>query len=485
MKLKFGIAIILLFGSVLNSRAIDTTATEAQKYHDLVGATLSPFWALPFVGIILSIALFPLFAPSFWSKHYGKVSLAWTLITIGALIFVRGIPVTVHAVVAELFDEYFPFVFLLTALFTITGGIKLNGNFAGTPPVNVGILAAGAILSSWLGTTGAAVLLIRPLLAANAWRQRKAHTIMFFIFIVANIAGSLTPVGNPPILMSFISSVPFFWSMQMLAIPTLFATLLLLGIYYLVDWHFYQKDKSAKPKEEGPISLSLKGTANLVLLIIAISAVIISSFDMGVLFTIYNVKIGISLVTELVMLALLTYISIRITPKAIRKANNFSWEPMLEVGKLFVGIFICMIPLVAMLKAGESGAMSPLIKSLTSASGNPINGMYYWLSGLLSAFLDSAPAFLVFFNVAASPAAGAGLVAHAYMTNVVPHTLMAIMIGASFMGALTYIGNAPNMMVKAIAEENGVKMPTFFAYLFWASVALIPVFILVQLVFIG
>jgi Na+/H+ antiporter NhaD/arsenite permease-like protein len=182
---------------------------------------------------------------------------------------------------------------------------------------------------------------------------------------------------------------------------------------------------------------------------------------------------------------IIAIVSIWITRDETRKSNNFTWHPIIEVGKLFAGIFICMAPLIAMLRAGSDGPMKFIISSLSHADGSPANGMYYWLSGGLSAFLDSAPAYLVFFNTAAAPAAAAGIAPHLYMTQTLPLTLIAITAGASFMGAVTYIGNAPNMMVKAIAEENGIKMPSFFGYMIWSVLILVPLFLLVQFLFIN
>lgn len=456
---------------------------EQSIYHALDGASLSILWAIPFIGIILSIALIPLVAPEFWSKHFGKVSLFWALQIIIGLAISDGIGVSLHNITVVMFEQFLPFIFLLLALFTITGGIKIRGSLKGTPRFNTLMLGIGGLLASWLGTTGAAVLLIRPLIKANKHRHNKVHTILFFIFIVGNIGGSLTPVGNPPLLMGYICKIPFFWTLTNMFLPTLISTIILMVLYFAIDLYFFKKQKSHMHEVDYK-HLGLEGALNLLLLLFAIIAVVISSNDMGIAFTLFGVEVNWAEVVELVMLGLLTWGSIKVTAPEIRKYNNFTWHPILEVGKIFACIFIAMSPLIAILHAGEGGAMSSLIHSLTAADGNPANGVYYWMSGMLSAFLDSAPAYLVFFNIAAAPASSVGILPQIFMVDHIPTTLMAITMGASFMGALSYIGNAPNMMIKAIAEENGIKMPSFFGYMIWSFAILIPVFILMQWLFL-
>jgi len=456
---------------------------EQSIYHALDGASLSILWAIPFIGIILSIAIIPLVAPDFWSKHFGKVSLFWALLIMVGLAVSDGVGVSLHNIAVVMFEQFLPFIFLLLALFTITGGIKVRGSLRGTPKFNTLMLGVGGLLASWLGTTGAAVLLIRPLIKANKHRHYKVHTILFFIFIVGNIGGSLTPVGNPPLLMGYISKIPFFWTLTNMFLPTLISTAILLLLYFAIDLYFFKKQKSHM-HDADITRLGIEGAMNLLLLMFAIVAVVISSNDMGIAFTLFGVEVNWAEVVELVMLALLTWASLKVTTPEIRKYNNFTWHPILEVGKIFACIFIAMSPLIAILRAGESGAMSSLIHSLTAADGNPANGAYYWMSGMLSAFLDSAPAYLVFFNIAAAPASGVGILPQIFMIDNIPTTLMAITMGASFMGALSYIGNAPNMMIKAIAEENGIKMPSFFGYMAWSFAILIPIFILMQWLFL-
>ena len=476
------LSLLCIQGIIVPALGAEAVAAVRDSY-ELDGSVLSPFWAIPFLGIILSIALLPNFFPTFWKNHFGKVSYFWIVIVLGGIAMFNGISVSLHSLFAVMFEQFLPFIALLLALYTITGSIRLRGQLVGTPMVNIIILFVGAVLSSWLGTTGAAVLLIRPLINANMWRKYKIHTLIFFIFIVGNIGGTLTPVGNPPLLMGFISKVPFFWPTAKLIAPTALAVSILLVIYFFMEMFFYRKEEVKHVSTEEK-SIAIEGGWNFLLLIAVIFTVVLSSKDMGTAFTVFHVAMPISELLKIALLVTITIISLKISREEIRVANNFSWHPIIEVGKLFAGIFVCMAPLIAMLRAGADGPMKLLIQSLSTPDGHPVNAMYYWFSGGLSAFLDSAPAYLVFFNTAAAPASAAGLLPHVYMTQVVPTTLVAITAGASFMGAITYIGNAPNMMVNAIAEEYDIKMPSFFGYMVWSICILIPLFLLIQYIFL-
>lgn len=457
----------------------------------LNGANLSVWSAIPFVGIILSIAIFPLVAPHFWSKHYGKVALVWAILALGGITLAQGPAVTGHSFFEVMFEQFLPFIFLLVALFTITGGIRISGESAGTPGFNTAVLLIGALLSSWMGTTGAAVLLIRPLLAANERRKFQVHTLIFFIFLVGNIGGSLTPVGNPPLLMGFISKVDFFWPTLALLAPTMLLNGILLVLYFFMDKYFFGKEpEKANIKGDGKLTLKIEGKRNFIYLGLVIGIIVFSAVDLtpvlGNGFDVLDAHLSWAEIVELTLLTLVTILSLTTTAKAVREANHFEWHPIVEVGKLFAGIFICMAPLIAMLRAGVDGPMAFLINSLSDPNTHaPVNAVYYWLAGGLSAFLDSAPAYLVFFNTAA---AGHGDVVQAAQFMMNPAggaaTLVAITAGASFMGAITYIGNAPNMMVKAIAESRGIKMPSFFGYMVWSVLILVPLFLLVQFLFI-
>lgn len=448
--------------------------------HTLDGKSLSPLWAIPFLGILLSIAIMPLTFRHFWEHHYGKVALFWSLVAVVGIALTQGVSVSVHGALDTMINTFLPFICLLLALFTVTGGIKFHGTFSGSPSVNVAIMLIGALLSNIIGTTGAAVLLIRPLLQANAWRMKKVHTILFFIFIVGNIGGSLTPVGNPPLLMGFIKKVDFFWPTLKLLMPTIFSVGAVLAIYFVLDTYIYRNEPRNMLVHIKKVPFSIEGAGNLAFVPLIVGSAFASSYDFGTAFTLFHVDVQLALVGEVAALLGITALSVKLTSKETRKRNGFTWGPIQEVAKLFAGIFITMEPLIAMLKAGADGPMGFIIRSLSDSAGKPVNALYFWFSGILSGFLDSAPAYIVFFNTASCEAQNPAL----YMMTTAEPTLLAITAGASFMGALSYIGNAPNMMVKAIAEETDVQMPSFFGYCLWAFAVLTPVFLLVTKLFI-
>ena len=382
--------------------------------------------------------------------------------------------------------EYVPFIVLLLSLFTISGGIKLEGTLLGTPAINTLILFIGTFFASLMGTTGAAMLLIRPIIIANNYRKYKVHTIVFFIFLVANIGGSLTPLGDPPLFLGFLSGIDFFWTTKAMLLPMIFSSFLLLLIYFIIDSYYYSKKEYQKVTMLAhEKKITIKGLFNILLIFGVICAVLLSGFwKPNILIPgILGIYLEVQNITRDVLLLLLTYVSWKFTPKQIRIDNAFTWFPIQEVAKLFVGIFITIIPAITILKAGIKGKLSFLIEMLTSADGQPINQMYFWLTGILSSLLDNAPTYLVFFNIAGSSASNTTIAD--YLMNIIPETLLAISLGAVFMGAMTYIGNAPNFMVRSIAEENNINMPSFFGYMLWSVIILVPVFILVDLIFIN
>tara|TARA_B100000579_G_scaffold430228_1_gene443245 strand:- start:971 stop:1975 length:1005 start_codon:yes stop_codon:yes gene_type:complete len=333
------------------------------------------------------------------------------------------------------------------------------------------------MLASWMGTTGAAMLLIRPLIRANAFRKNKVHIVVFFIFLVANIGGSLTPLGDPPLFLGFLKGVDFFWTTTAMLLPMIFMVLTLLIIFFGIDYYFYKKEPKNTIGKEPKEKLSIEGTFNLLLLAGVVFGVLLSGFwKPGIYFELYHVKLELQNIMRDLLLLSLTYASWTLTSIKIRKSNEYTWFPIVEVAKLFAGIFITIIPAIAILKAGNNGALSSIINSVSSKSGEPINYMYFWLTGILSSFLDNAPTYLVFFNTAG----GDPLILMGDRAN----TLLAISAGAVFMGANTYIGNAPNFMVKSIAETSGVKMPSFFGYLIkWSIPILVPLFIIITYIF--
>ena len=448
---------------------------------DLDGATLSPIWGVPFAGVLLSIALFPLFAPKFWHHHYGKVAAAWGLLFLVPFAAQFGLHAAAANVIHALLGEYVPFIVLLTSLYVVAGGICVRGNLHGTPRLNTGILALGTVLASLMGTTGAAMLLIRPLLRANDNRRHVAHVVVFFIFLVANAGGSLTPLGDPPLFLGFLKGVEFSWTLRNIFPETLFICVALLIIFYVIDRHYYLNREEELPPAHDPTPdstrLRIDGKINFLLLLAVVGLVLMSGlWKPGISFDVMGTDVTLPALVRDVLLVGVTLVSLLATPRTARSGNEFNWEPMLEVAKLFAGIFLTIIPVIAMLKAGTDGAFAGVIRAVSDSNGQPIDSMYFWATGLLSSFLDNAPTYLVFFNTAGGDAA-------TLMTRDAS-TLAAISAGAVFMGANTYIGNAPNLMVKAIAESRGVRMPGFFGYMAWSCGILVPLFAVITLIFL-
>jgi Na+/H+ antiporter NhaD/arsenite permease-like protein len=448
--------------------------------HINLGEILSLYSTIPFIGILLSIALFPLFAPEFWHHHFGKVSAFWaTIIAVPLLIIYKG--AALHSFLHIILTDYIPFIILLWGLFTVSGGILLKGSLRGTPIVNTIMIIIGTVLASWMGTTGAAMLLIRPFLRANNYRKNRAFMVVFFIFLVANIGGSLTPVGDPPLFLGFLHGVPFFWTFHILP-HMIFSALVLLAIYFALDTYYYRKEGFNKSQiEEGekePIRLA--GSYNFIFLAGIVGSVIFSGLvDWGEV-NILGIHRSIQGWTSDGIIILMGIFSLIFTPTKVREDNAFTWFPIQEVAYLFAGIFITMTPCLLILLAGTKGALGFIV----GAVKEPYH--YFWVTGTLSSFLDNAPTYLTFFTTAVGkfytgmpePIAVSKLIAEN------PIFLMAISAGAVFFGANTYIGNAPNFMVRSIAEEAGTPMPSFFGYMIkYSIVFLIPVFILVTLIF--
>jgi Na+/H+ antiporter NhaD/arsenite permease-like protein len=445
-----------------------------------LGVMLPAWSALPFVGLLLSIALFPLLAPSFWHHHFPKVAVAWSVVLLLPLVIAFPAQ-AVHEVVHTAIVDYVPFIVLLSALFTIGGGIHVRGTLRGSPLVNAGVMVTGAVLASWAGTTGAAMLTIRPLLRANKDRRHKAHTVVFFIFLVANAAGALTPLGDPPLFLGFLHGVPFSWTFGLWR-EVFFVAGCVLAVYLVVDvvqWR--REDPRLRDGAPGPREpIRIEGLHNLLFLLGVLAAVVVSGLvhlgEVNVLGVHQSVQ---NLVRDGILLLALVA-SWLTTPPQVREANGFSWAPISEVAILFAGIFITMIPALAMLRAGEAGAMASVIR----ATREPAH--FFWASGLLSSFLDNAPTYLTFLSTALGrfyPDTPEHLAIPRLLAENGTY-LRAIATGSVFMGANSYIGNAPNFMVKSIAEEAGVRMPSFFGYIFRYSLpVLIPIFALVTWVF--
>jgi Na+/H+ antiporter NhaD/arsenite permease-like protein len=440
---------------------------------ELDGAQLSVLWGVPFAGVLLSIALMPLVAPVFWHHHFGKVAAAWGLAFLVPFAITFGPAATGVAVVHAAFAEYIPFIILLTALFTVAGGIFVRGNLHGSPGLNTGLLAIGAVLASFMGTTGASMLLIRPLIRANDNRKHQAHVVVFFIFIVSNAGGALTPLGDPPLFLGFLKGVDFFWTVTHLWGHTLFLIGVLLAMFYAIDAWYYHRREEVRPVDPTPDTkrLGFDGSVNFALLGVVVFLVLLSGlWKSSVVFNIAGTEVGLPGIVRDIGLIIVTFVSLKITPSSAHESNQFGWGPMQEVAKLFAAIFLTIIPVIAMLKAGVNGPFGAVVNAVTNADGTPNPAMYFWATGALSSFLDNAPTYLVFFNTAGGDPQ--------VLMNALAPTLVAISAGAVFMGANTYIGNAPNLMVKAIAEDRGVKMPSFFGYMAWSFGILVPLFAL-------
>lgn len=493
------------------------------------------FFTLPFAGLLLSIALLPLIAPAFWARRHEPVAGVWILAFVVPGCMALGTGHVVEGLLHALLIEYLPFLAIVIALYVIAGEIRIAGRLAGTPTGNTLLLACGAVLASFMGTTGASMLLIRPLLRANAQRQARAHQVVFLIFLVANVGGALTPLGDPPLFLGFLRGVRFLWTMEQLWPATAFLAVMLLGIFWSVD-HWFWKREGRPLSATGEGSLRLEGGGHLLLLSAAVGVVLASGLlkdhalfrDAELLdahagrvaaaveavqvsesglragghlddllraraelsaaravaedaaergFVISGVKVTFLQLSRDLLLLLLALASLRMTPPHLRRRSGFSWGPVREVAVLFAAIFVTMAPVIAMLRAGVEGPLAPLVRAVVHADGSPVPLSYYFATGALSSFLDNAPTYLIFFNTAGGEAS-------ALMRDV--EALAAISAGAVFFGAMTYIGNAPNFMVRSIAEEEKVAMPSFFGYMFrWSIPLLLPLLVLAGWLFIA
>ncbi|CAO3420899.1 sodium:proton antiporter [Azospirillum doebereinerae] len=475
--LRLAATTLALAGLLLVGAPDAVLAAEVGAPH-LDGRLMGVAWVVPFVGILLSIALFPLLAPLVWHHHFGKISAAWALAFLLPFAAVFGVGLATYELLHTLLLEYIPFIVLLTALFTVAGGVRLTGSLVGTPLANTVGLALGTVLASLMGTTGASMLLIRPLLRANEHRTHKVHTVVFFIFLVSNVGGSLTPLGDPPLFLGFLKGVDFFWPTVHLFGPMVFLSALLLAIYFALDLWLHTRDPGKHPLIEGVHErepVRIEGGINLALLVAIIGAVLLSGvWHPGTGVTLYHVEVPLETIVSQILLIAITVLSLKLTSEQSRRLNGFSWGPILEVAKLFAAIFLTIIPAIAILKSGTDGALGTIIAAVND-NGVPNPAAYFWATGILSSFLDNAPTYLIFFNTAGGDAR--------VLMGDLALTLTAISAGAVFMGANSYIGNAPNFMVKAIAEERGVAMPSFFGYMAWSCGILVPLLGLTTLVF--
>lgn len=443
------------------------------------------FLCIPFVGILLCIAVMPLVKPHWWESHQPHVVALWSLLFVIPFAVLHGAGEATEIVLECLVNDYLTFIVLLFGLFCVSGNITMEGDLAGSPRVNIILLTIGTLLSSIIGTTGSSMLMVRPMIKMNSWRRNRTHIMVFFIFLVSNIGGCLTPIGDPPLLMGFSRGVPFFWSLRLF--PMLLVNMaVLLFIFYWIDRRAYCKDiaKGRMPDINKPkTKITIQGIHNLIFIVMIVAAVILSGIlpDMpafqdasGAVKGIHiygHVTLTYPAMIEIVIILLAAFLSFKTTDAEVRVKNHFTWGAIKEVAVLFFGIFITMQPALMILKSmgGSLGITEPM--------------QMFWTTGLLSSFLDNTPTYLVFLTTAGAMNYVEGI---ATTLGTVPvQMLLAISCGAVFMGANTYIGNAPNFMVKAISDENGIKMPSFFGYIIWSLCILIPVFLLDAILFFG
>ena len=421
-----------------------------------LGNSISLLFCIPFLGMLLSIAVFPLVKPAWWERNQKYAVIAWSLLFLIPFAIRYGFGVMGEQLLEVIVGDYFTFIVLLFGLFCVAGNITIEGELSGSPKVNV----------------------IMLLIGANKWRSRKTQVVVFFIFLVSNIGGCLTPVGDPPLLMGFMRNVPFFWSLRLIPIMILNVAILLV-IFYILDSRAYRKDLAdgitPEVQSGDKAAIRVVGAHNIIFLAAIVVAVILSgvlpstkAFSGGI--HIYGeVELTYAALIEVIIILVAAFLSFKTTNKSVREDNHFSWGAIQEVAVLFIGIFITMIPALLILKAkgAELGLTQPW--------------QMFWVTGAMSSFLDNTPTYLVFLTTAGTLGATAGLQTS---VGIVPQVMLeAISCGAVFMGANTYIGNAPNFMVKSIAEENGIRMPSFFGYMTWSLRFLIPVFVVDMLIF--
>ena len=469
----------LLEAILLMVMAFPLTALAGQEGTQII----SPVFCIPFAGLLLCVAIMPLVKAEWWESHQPHAVVFWSVLFVIPFAIFFGAGEATEKVLECIIDDYLTFIVLLFGLFCVAGNITLEGDLAGSPRINVGLLLLGTMLSSWVGTTGASMLMVRPVIKMNAWRKRRSHIMVFFIFLISNIGGCLTPIGDPPLLMGFMRGVPFFWSLHLLPI-LLFNVVVLLTVFYFLDRRAYRKDiaEGRKPDISKPgTEVHILGLHNLIFLVMIVAAVILSGTLPGMaafkdasgavkgIPVFGDVKLTYPALIEVVIILLAAFLSFKTTDAEIRRKNHFTWGAIREVAVLFIGIFITMQPALMLLKSygPNLGITKPF--------------QMFWATGFLSSFLDNTPTYLVFLTTAGSLGFTEGM--QTILGTVPVAMLEAISCGAVFMGANTYIGNAPNFMVKAISDENGIKMPSFFGYLMWSIAFLVPVFLLDMLVF--
>lgn len=427
-------------------------------------------WAVPFLGIIFSMSFLPLIAPNFWGKYGSFIPFGWTTLYLVAVSCFFGFKEIIPAIFEPLFNDYVSFIVQISSLYIVAGGIFIDFPKGKGPVFNTIFLFLGSLLAGWIGTTGAAMLLIRPFLRANAKRKYKVHLMVFFIFLIANIGGAATPLGDPPLFIGFLKGVDFFWFIQNLY-PVLFCTIIALcGLFFIIDTILFKKETGHYEFKRDNVSFFIKGNRNLFLLILILATVILCQFKGS--FTLFGEHYNYSSVLRNTILCAISWLSLKSTHKTIREENGFSFAPIREVAEFFIAIFITVSPILSILSKGENGALA-MIFNWIAPGGEFILSKCFWASGLLSSVLDNAPTFLIFFHLASGNAME-------LMTSKAS-ILSSFSISTVFMGALTYIGNAPNLMVRSISTNYGVKTPSFIGYMGWSIGILAPIFLVISL----
>lgn len=433
-------------------------------------------WGVPCLGIIFSMSFIPLISGKFWNQYSRQIFIFWTLTYIICAGYVFSVPSILLSVIDAIFSDYVSFIIQISTLFIVSGGIFINLAVRSTPIFNSVFLFGSSLLAGWIGTTGTATLMIRPILRANSHRHYRVHLMVFFIFLVANIGGAFSPLGDPPLFVGFTNGIDFFWFAKHLY-PYIFGTLFFLCVlFFLIDTQLLKVEKRIRKKsklsenEDGEENeFCVKGKFNIVLLALVLITVIFCNFNAE--FTVWEKNYNWSSVARNIILLIISWTSLKFTRRSIRERNNFSLAPIQEVAELFAGIFITATPIIEMLHQGSNGSLKWIFEQITH-NGEFVLQKCFWISGLLSSILDNTPTFLIFFHLTSGNAQDL-MTTHASL-------LTSFSIATVFMGALTYIGNAPNLMVKSISRNYGVKVPSFLEYMLWSFGILTPVFIIIS-----
>lgn len=432
-------------------------------------------WGIPCLGIIFSMSFIPLISAKFWNQYSRHVFVFWTLTYVICAGCAFGPSLTMLSVFDAIFSDYVSFVIQISTLFIVSGGIFINLAVRSTPAFNTAFLFGSSLLAGWIGTTGTATLMIRPMLRANSHRHYRVHLMVFFVFLVANIGGAFSPLGDPPLFVGFTNGIDFFWFAKHLY-PYIFGTLFFLcAIFFLIDTQLLKVEKRIRKKNKLPENkdddneFRIKGKFNIILLALVLVTVMFCNFDAK--FAVFGKNYHWSSVARNIILLTISWISLKFTKRSIRERNNFSLAPIHEVAELFAGIFITATPIIEMLHQGTNGSLKWIFEQITH-NGEFVLQKCFWISGLLSSILDNTPTFLIFFHLTSGNARDL-MTTHANL-------LTSFSIATVFMGALTYIGNAPNLMVRSISRNYGVKVPSFLEYMLWSFGILIPVFVIIS-----